>query len=253
MLTCLPIPNNHPNDSAEQIIIRRNIRRQTIWFFFLIVTGFSLAIELTFELFRQILSLQAVEAEKNKAELALYKAQINPHFLFNTLNTLYALVLSVSDKTESAFVKFSGILRYMYSQSDFEFIPVERELDYIQQYVDLQKLRLNHHTQVNLLLEASNKQILIPPMILITFIENVFKYGTSSDTDCSAYISIRVNEEQLILETENTVMRRREDGICGIGIDNCRKRLDLLYPNRYELHTEETDGKYTVFLNIQLK
>ena len=90
-------------------------------------------------------------------------------------------------------------------------------------------------------------------MILITFIENVFKYGTSSDTDCSAYISIRVNEEQLILETENTVMRRREDGICGIGIDNCRKRLDLLYPNRYELHTEETDGKYTVFLNIQLK
>lgn len=253
LLTYLPIPNNHPNDSAEQIIIRKNIRRQTIWFFFLIVTGFSLAIELTFELFRQILSLQAVEAEKNKAELALYKAQINPHFLFNTLNTLYALVLSGSDKTESAFIKFSGILRYMYSQSDFELIPVERELDYIQQYVDLQKLRLNHHTQVNLSLEASNKQILIPPMILITFIENVFKYGTSSDTDCSAHISIRVNEERLTLETENSVMRRREDGICSIGIANCRKRLDLLYPNRYELRTEETDGKYTVFLNIQLK
>ena len=79
--------------------IRQHMRTQTVWFFFLIVTGFSLAIELTFELFRQILSKQEIEAEKNKAELALYKAQINPHFLFNTLNALYGLVLTKSDKT----------------------------------------------------------------------------------------------------------------------------------------------------------
>lgn len=166
------------------------------------MTGFSLAIELTFELFRQILSRQEIEAEKNKAELSLYKAQINPHFLFNTLNTLYALVLSGSDKTESAFVKFSGILRYMYSDSASELIPAERELDYIRQYVDLQKLRLNRHTQVDLTIEIANGQILIPPMILITFVENAFKYGTSSDSDCRVRIRICVTEEYLSLETE---------------------------------------------------
>ena len=221
--------------------------------FFLIVTGFSLAIELTFELFHQILSRQEIEAEKNKAELAFHKAQINPHFLFNTLNTLYALVLSGSNKTESAFIKFSGILRYIYSQSNSELIPAEQELDYIRQYVDLQKLRLNHHTQVDLTLKVANGQTLIPPMILITFVENALKYGSSSEVDCVIHIHIHIEEDHLCLKTENTVMHHREDGRTGIGIANCRKRLDLLYPSCYKLHIEEKNGIYKAHLNIQLK
>lgn len=253
LLTYFPMPAERITSDTQQMAARMHMRTQTIWFFFLVVTGFSLAIELTFELFRQILSRQEIEAEKNKAELSLYKAQINPHFLFNTLNTLYALVLSGSDKTESAFVKFSGILRYMYSDSASELIPAERELDYIRQYVDLQKLRLNRHTQVDLTIEIANGQILIPPMILITFVENAFKYGTSSDSDCRVRIRISVTEEHLSLETENVVMRRREDRGAGIGIANCRKRLELLYPGRYDLQTGEVDGKYRTFLNIRLQ
>lgn len=253
LLTHFPMPAERITDDVRQMEARMHIRTQTIWFFFLMVTGFSLAIELTFELFRQILSRQEVEAEKDKAELALYKAQINPHFLFNTLNTLYALVLSRSDKTESAFVKFSGILRYMYSQSGSELIPAERELDYIHQYVDLQQLRLNRHTQVELVLDVTDRQVLIPPMILITFVENAFKYGTSSDTDCIIRIHIRVDENNLRLETENAVMRRREGESQGIGIANCRKRLELLYPGRYDLQTGEADGRYRTFLNIWLR
>ena len=92
---------------------------------------------------------QEIEAEKNKAELALYKAQINPHFLFNTLNALYGLVLTKSDKTESAFIQFSNILKYMYAQTTSETIPVCNEIDYIRQYVDLQALRLNKHTHIS--------------------------------------------------------------------------------------------------------
>lgn len=253
LLTHFPMPAEHINDDVRQTVAKMNIRRQTIWFFFLIVTGFSLAIELTFELFRQILSRQEVEAEKNKAELSLYKAQINPHFLFNTLNTLYALVLSGSEKTESAFVKFSGILRYMYSQGDSDLIPAESELDYIRQYVDLQKLRLNHHTKVLFSAHASSPKILIPPMILITFVENAFKYGTSSDTDCSIKINIVITDEALILETENEVMRRYDDKKPGIGIANCRKRLELLYPGRYKLMTGEDDGTYRVRLDIRIR
>ena len=253
LLTHFPMPEDEAVEDKHLLMGKLRMRTQTIWFLFLMVTGFSLAIELTFELFRQILSRQEVEAEKNKAELALYKAQINPHFLFNTLNTLYALVLSGSDKTESAFVKFSGILRYMYSQSGSELIPAGRELDYIRQYVDLQQLRLNRHTKVDLTLEVADKQVLIPPMILITFVENAFKYGTSSETDCTIRIRICVDDAHLRLETENAVMRRREDGSQGIGIANCRKRLELLYPGRYDLHTGEADGKYKAFLNISLR
>lgn len=253
LLTHFPMPAEHLVENKRIMTGKMGMRTQTIWFLFLMVTGFSLAIELTFELFRQILSCQEVEAEKNKAELALYKAQINPHFLFNTLNTLYALVLSGSDKTESAFVKFSGILRYMYSQSGSELIPAEREVEYIRQYVDLQQLRLNRHTKIELTLDVTDKQVLIPPMILITFVENAFKYGTSSDTDCTIRIRIRVDENCLQLETENAVMRRREDENKGIGIANCRKRLELLYPGLYDLQTGEVDGKYRTFLNIRLR
>lgn len=252
LLTYFPMPAEHITDDIRQMTTKMNIRKQTIWFFFLIVTGFSLAIELTFELFRQIISKQEIEAEKNKAELSLYKAQINPHFLFNTLNTLYALVLSGSEKTESAFVKFSGILRYMYSQNESELIPAEDELNYIRQYVDLQKLRLNHHTNVFLSINASSGKILIPPMILITFVENAFKYGTSSDTDCKIDIKIDINKEKLILETENAVMKKPENKQPGIGISNCRKRLDLLYPERYKLENGENNGIYRVKLEIDI-
>ena len=117
LLTQFPYPPE-PNKLDPLIHkARQHLRSQTVWFFFLVVTGFSLSIELIFELFRQILSKQEIEAEKNRAELALYKAQINPHFLFNTLNALYGLVLTKSDKTESAFIKFSNILKYMYAQT----------------------------------------------------------------------------------------------------------------------------------------
>ncbi len=253
LLTHFPMPAEYFETDTRQMMARIHMRTQTIWFFFLVVTGFSLAIELTFELFRQILSRQEIEAEKNKAELALYKAQINPHFLFNTLNTLYALVVSGSDKTESAFVKFSGILRYMYSQNGVEFISARRELDYIRQYVDLQTLRLNRHTQVELSIENRAEEVLIPSMLFITFIENVFKYGTSPDKDCTVRIHIWVDEKFLSLETENAVMKRREDGLSGIGILNCRKRLDLLYPEHYELQTGESEGIYRVKLEIRMK
>lgn len=253
LLTYFPMPAERITDNIRQVEARMQIRTQTIWFFFLIVTGFSLAIELTFELFRQILSRQEVEAEKNKAELALYKAQINPHFLFNTLNTLYALVLSGSDKTESAFVKFSGILRYMYSQSSSEFIPAEQEVDYIRQYVDLQKLRLNHHTQVELTTEISNGQVPIPPMILITFVENAFKYGSSADTDCTIRLLIQADDKLFLFQTENAIMNIPKEKGHGIGIANCRKRLELLYPGRYTLQTDEADGIYRVKLEIRIK
>lgn len=252
LLTHFPMPENDAVTDSRQLAARYNMRSQTIWFFFLMVTGFSLAIELTFELFRQILSRQELEAEKNKAELALYKAQINPHFLFNTLNTLYALTLSKSDRAESAFVKFSNILRYMYAQADREMIPLGDEWEYIRQYVDLQRLRLNAHTQVLLTEEIDNNRASVPPMLFITFVENAFKYGVSSEADCTIRIGLRLHDGVLDFTTENAVMRPREEAAPGIGIENCRKRLQLLFPDRFELHTSEREGIYRVRLTIRL-
>ena len=240
-------------DSPFSPEFHRQMRAQIVWFVFLIITGFSLAIELTFELFRQRLSKQTIEAEKNKAELAMYKAQINPHFLFNALNTLYGLVLTKSERTESAFVMFSNILKYMYSHTTDETIAVRDEVEYIRQYVDLQSLRLNGHTQVVFDSALDNEQARIPPMLLITFVENAFKYGTSSDEDCTIRIRITTAENLLRFESENSIMKRRRDSDPAIGIENCRKRLDLLYPGRYELTATEHEGLFRTNLTIHLR
>lgn len=251
LLTNFPFPNE--NLTERMLSARKYLRTQTVWFFFLIVTGFSLSVELICELFRQILSRKEVEVEKNKAELALYKAQINPHFLFNTLNSLYGLVLTHSDKTESAFIMFSNILKYMYLQTDTDTIPVSNEIDYIHQYVDLQSLRLNKHTRVILETHTDDNQIQIPPMVLITFVENAFKYGTSSDKDCTIIIRIQVKEGHLLFETENSVMREKQADTPAIGIENCRRRLELLYPGRFILQTQREGELFKTRLTIQLQ
>ena len=252
LLTHFPISDKF--GSKLPIGFRRHLHAQTIWFFFLIVSGFSLAIEVTFELFRQMLQKQEIEAEKNKAELAMYKAQINPHFLFNTLNTLYGLVITKSDLTESAFVKFSNILKYMYDNTSVEKININNEIEYIRQYVELQKLRLNHHTKVIFESRTDEEHVLIPPMILITFVENAFKYGTSSSEDCTILIRIIVEDGVLLFKTRNSIMKEKKEGKSSIGIENCRKRLQMLYPGLFTLVTEKDDNKqeFLVKLTIQL-
>ncbi len=252
LLSYFPMPAEERLLEPEKRMARLNIRMQVVWFFFLFVTGFSLAITLTFELFRQIVLKHEIQAEKNRAELALYKAQINPHFLFNTLNTLYALVISDSDKTESVFIKFSNILRYMYAQTHAETIPLGQEIEYLRQYVDLQSLRLNHHTRVEMITEVDDEHRQVPSMLFITFVENAFKYGTSSDKDGTIRILIRLEAGLLDFETENAVMRKPPMGSSAIGIENCRRRLELLYPGRFSLVTGAQDHVYKVRLQIQL-
>lgn len=252
LLTYFPMNSSDKISDVRQLEARKNLRTQTIWFFFLMVTGFSLAIELTFELFKQILSKQEIEAEKNKAELALYKSQINPHFLFNTLNSLYALVLCGSEHTESAFIKFSNILKYMYSQATAETIDLQSEINYISQYIDLQKLRLNHHTKVELICDIDKKPFQIPPMILFTFIENAFKYGISPDEDCTIQIHIKTNDNGLYFHTCNPIMKKKKTEQPSIGIINTRKRLDMLYPNKYSLNIQNEHNLFKVYLRIQL-
>lgn len=229
------------------------IRRLSVWFIFFMITCFSFMIGFLIQLYKRTLAHQAIEFEKNKAELALYKAQINPHFLFNTLNTLYGLIISQSEKAEPAFVKFTELLRYMYSNNKLDKTPVKEEINYISKYIDLQLLRINEHTKVCFTHQEDDPNLEIAPMILITFIENAFKYGISSHIDSTISILIKVENGILSLVTENSIHKIPSQSQNGIGISNCRKRLDLLYSQVYTLDIQKTEKYYKSTLTIKLK
>ncbi len=142
------------------------------------------------EAYRQRLAREEVEFERSKAELALYKAQINPHFLFNTLNTIYGLLIMRSNKTEVALERFINLTKYMYNNANLEWIPLAEEVAYIEQFIGLQKLRLNALADVRFEYGIEDNTVPVPPMLLITFVENAFKYGISSDEPCFIHIRL---------------------------------------------------------------
>ena len=227
-------------------------RAQRVWFLFLVVSGFSLVIDLTFELFREVLARKDVEESRDKAELSLYKAQINPHFLFNSLNTIYGMIVNKSESTEEAFIKFSDMLKYMYDHPADDTISVQREFEYIGNYIDFQELRHNGRTAVEWDAVVDDLEAKIPPMLLITFVENAFKYGSSSSKNCRICITAQVRDGRLTFETLNQIMKKPSGPNEGIGIKNCRNRLELLYPGRYSLDINEDNNCYRVKLIVEL-
>lgn len=238
-----------------QHIPKIKLQQQAVWFLYVVVIAFSAAVGLLTQLYRQIMERQTVEFEKKKAELALYKAQINPHFLFNNLNTLYAMVVTRSPKTEDAFIQFINLMKYMYANNTKDKIPLYIEVEYIRQYIELQKYRIAENFDVHFsYVHDDTEQMNIAPMILITFVENVFKHGVSSHKTGEAYITIRAEKGELLLATDNPLLNHPDSKVSkGIGIENCKKRLDLLYPNKYSLFAGERNGKYAVTLSINLR
>lgn len=238
-----------------QHIPKIKLQQQAVWFLYVVVMTFSIAVGLLTQLYRQIMKRQAVEYEKKKAELALYKAQINPHFLFNNLNTLYAMVVTGSPQTEDAFTQFIGLMKYMYANNTKDKIPLYTEIEYIRQYIELQKYRMPKEFHIHFTYEhdqAEHQEI--APMILITFVENVFKHGVSSQKPGDAYISIHAKDGKLLFTTCNPLLNHHTSKPSkGIGIENCKKRLELLYPGRYTLSTEEKGETFVVTLSIHLK
>lgn len=226
--------------------------QQAVWLHYILVAVFCFAVGMLNEAYRQRLAREEVEYERNKAELALYKAQINPHFLFNTLNTLYGLLITHSDKTEATLERFINLTKYMYNNANHEFIPLAEEVEYIGQYIDLQKLRLNGFADVSFTHQVENEAMSVPPMMLITFVENAFKYGISSNEPCFIRIRLEQCSDTLRFEVENSVFPRTTGGSKRMGIENCRRRLALLYPDRYRLNIGYgREGTFRVRLEIK--
>jgi LytS/YehU family sensor histidine kinase len=194
--------------------------------------------------------------EKAQNELRALKAQINPHFLFNNLNTIYSLASQKDERTKDVILQLSDFLRYVLYDTSSEFIPLEKEVEIIRTYVELQKERVNPLiTQVTLTMEGNFGSTDITPLLLLPLAENCFKHGIGKEPG-KILIYIGFTGKQLQFTTENTIALREKTGKeenGGIGIKNVEKRLNLLYPNRHSLHFEEKEGIYKLELKVDLQ
>lgn len=258
ILSLYPLPDMEfvtPAMSEYQTQVRDFGISITLWLMFSLVMGYSLTISFVKELYDQLLLNRKIEAQRNKAELAVFKAQISPHFMFNTLNSLYSLVIGTSEKAEDAFIKFTELLKYTYVTIAQEHVALKDEIDYIQNYIDLQAIRLNEHTKVDWQYDVDDDKVKVPPMLMLTFVENAFKYGASTSRDCTITLRLAVNDGELHFETSNSIMKHADEfrKDVPIGIENCKSRLATLYPGRHSLETIERNGTFHLSLNIQLK
>jgi LytS/YehU family sensor histidine kinase len=194
--------------------------------------------------------------DKARNELSALKAQINPHFLFNNLNTIYSMAVQNDSKTKDVILQLSDFLRYVLYDTTSETISLEKEVEIIRTYVELQKARINPEiTQVFLTVEGDFGNQQIAPLLLLPLAENCFKHGTGSSTGTIG-IHIKLQGKELFFTTENNIARREKNGEGeqgGIGINNVEKRLNLLYPHRHQLHFEANEGVFTLELRIELK
>jgi two-component system sensor histidine kinase LytS len=197
--------------------------------------------------------------QEKEAELKLLKAQLNPHFLFNTLNNLYGLSVVKSDKLPNLMLKLSDLLRYSLYETKETFVPLEKEIQYLENYIALEKIRLEEKTTIQFTKTGNVSSQKIAPMLLIVFVENAFKHlGEVSNTKSSVAVSIDMKEDRLEFSCVNTTHNTQgiepnlEKGKSGIGLQNAKKRLALIYQEKHALRITNTENAYSVALTLYL-
>lgn len=195
-----------------------------------------------------------MENEKLESELKFLKAQINPHFLFNTLNNLYALTLQNSQKASDVVIKLSGLLDYMLYHAKEKSVTLDKELTIIENYIELEKIRYGERLDLIYDIKGDTKNIQVAPLILIPFVENAFKHGASNDrTNPVIKIFVEVLESCVQLKVSNSIPKHSQvnpENGNGIGLKNIQRQLQLMYPKAHELDIDITEGIYTVELKL---
>lgn len=196
---------------------------------------------------------QIIETQKVNSELQFLKAQLNPHFLFNSLNAIYSLSVKKSPDTSDAIIDLSELMRYMLYEADKDIVPLYKEIEYVKYYVQLQRLRLSDSENVTLKISGEEKGKSIAPLLFISFIENAFKYGTDYNGKTNVRIHFFINEKSIRFHIENKIgVFRKKKGNSGVGLENVKNRLKLLYPTSHELLIDISEEIYTVDLTIKL-
>ncbi|MES2274888.1 MAG: histidine kinase [Bacteroidota bacterium] len=192
------------------------------------------------------------EAEKANAELSFLKAQINPHFLFNTLNNIYTLSVTNSEHTSESIMKLSNIMRYVTDEVSEDFVLLQDEINCVNDYIDLQRLRLGKKTSVNFKITGKITHQRIAPLILIPFVENMFKYGISKQEESDLDIELVAEAQTITFSCGNRIFHNqpKNPDRVGVGIANTKQRLEYIYPQKHLLNIEEKNNMFKVKLTL---
>lgn len=193
-----------------------------------------------------------MNVQRASAELKFLRAQVNPHFIFNTLNNIYSLVDKGSKEALTAIEALANIMRFTTYDAEKEYVPLIQELYYVENLIALEQLRHETPVSVRFTKQIDNEQRLIPPFILMPFVENALKHGITGEEQVPVLIDLKTDARQLVLTVTNGVHHRKKDTTGGIGRENIKKRLDFYYPAQYELEYEATDRQYRAYLKINL-
>ncbi len=255
------MPSNFPLEKIDRLIqfegefppvknLRYAMRGIFFFAFFLLGGIFRLMVDF----YKRDKLSKETEAQRTETELQFLKAQLNPHFLFNSLNSVYSLVRNKSNDASEAVLTLSELMRYMLYEANQEIVLLLKEIDYIKNYVSLQRLRLSNSEDVKLSIKGEYEKKKIYPLLLISFIENAFKYGTDFKGVTDINIKIEVIQNTLIFNVKNIigVYRKNKDN-SGVGLTNIKHRLELLYPDLHTLDIKEGNGYYTVDLTLILE
>lgn len=194
-----------------------------------------------------------LENENLQLEFNFLKAQINPHFLFNTLNNIYSFSIKSPDKVAGAILKLADLMRYSLYETEAEQVPLAKELTFLDSYVQLQRIRHEDDVALSYTVQGQSGTVMIPPLLLIVFVENAFKHGLQASTLAGwVRIALIITDKSLLFRVENNIPLKKTHVVGGIGLNNVRKRLDHYYADRYHLQIEEVANTFRVNLTIQL-
>lgn len=201
--------------------------------------------------FKTEITNRKLKAEVVKSELAFLKSQINPHFLYNTLNYVYSLAIPVSDQLANAVLRLSDLMRYTLNESVDGKVTLNKEVEYLESYIELFKMRFEPKFYVSFITEGIAEQKLAA-LMLIPFVENAFKHGVLNDEQHPVRIKLKVQAKRLSFEVSNKINRGQKDHSSGVGLVNIQRRLDLIYPDQHELLVSNNGNTYktTLILNI---
>ena len=222
----------------------------------IVIVGFSIGLKAIEQHSASEKRQKELEKEKLNSELAFLKNQVSPHFFFNTLNNIYSLIEINTKDAQEAVLKLSKLMRYLLYESEQGESQLSHEIDFMKHYIDLMKLRLSNKVQLDVDLPDEGTQIKIPPLLFIPFIENAFKHGISYREKSFISVAMKLENDTIKFSCENSIGQSAEketrDNYSGIGLENVKKRLALLFPGKHKLNIESREKTFHINLEIEL-
>lgn len=251
LLLFLPVPRFMYDNQVPQFISTT----QSLQYIFtcIAVVGVTGALEVLRHYYQELTRRQEVEKQHIATELQLLKAQIHPHFFFNTLNSLYGLALEQSEHTPASILRLSELMNFVLYEAKAKDVPLQREMEIIEDYIALEKLRYGERVQVAINKSGSLTEWRIPGLLLLPFVENAFKHGVSPETGQAwLNLSLQAEPKQLKWVVENSIgTSTKPNQSPGLGLENVRRRLELLYPDQHRLEILEEEDVFMVVLELK--